>query len=56
MNNDRLRGLEKEIGDIKTSMGINQDRLSRLEKIIYGTITIIFIQAVAMIFLWLQHK
>ena len=49
INDDQIRQLDK-------SLGIVQDKVGRLEKLLYGAIAIIFTQAIAVIFLWLQHK
>lgn len=49
INDDQIRQLDK-------SLGIIQEKVGRLEKIIYGAVAVIFAQTVAMIFLWIQHK
>lgn len=49
INDDQIRHLDK-------SLGIVQEKVGRLEKLLYGAIAIIFTQAIAVIFLWIQHK
>lgn len=49
INDDQIRQLDK-------SLGIVQEKVGRLEKVIYGAIAIIFAQTIALIFLWIQHK
>lgn len=49
MYNDKLHTLDK-------SLGITQDKVSRMEKIIYGSVTVIIAQAIGLVFLWVQKK
>lgn len=49
INDDQIRQLDK-------SLGIIQEKVGRLEKIIYGAIAVIFSQTVALVILWLQKK
>jgi len=49
INDDQIRQLDK-------SVGILQEKVNRLEKVIYGAIAVIFAQVIATIFLWIQHK
>lgn len=49
MYNDKLHTLDK-------GLGITQDKVSRMEKIIYGAITVMIAQAIGLIFLYLQRK
>ena len=49
INDDQIRQLDK-------SMGILQEKVGRLEKIIYGAIGVLFVQAIGILLLWIQHK
>lgn len=49
MNDDQIRKLDK-------GQGILDEKVGRLEKMLYGAAAIIFAQTIATIFLWLQHK
>lgn len=49
INDDQIRQLDK-------SLGIIQEKVGRLEKIIYGSIAVIFAQTIALILIWIQHK
>lgn len=49
INDDQIRQLDK-------AQGIMAEKVSRLEKIIYGAIAVIFAQAIGMIVLWIQRK
>jgi tetrahydromethanopterin S-methyltransferase subunit G len=49
INDEQIRSLDK-------GQGILQEKVGRLENIIYGAVAVIFIQVVALIFLWIQRK
>lgn len=49
MNDDQIRKLDK-------GQGILDEKVGRLEKMLYGAAAIIFAQTIATLFLWLQHK
>lgn len=49
INDDQIRQLDK-------SLGIIQEKVGRLEKIIYGAIAVIFAQTIGIILIWIQHK
>ena len=44
------------VRDLGTQQAVTKEKVSRLESIIYGAIGVIFIQAVALIVLWIQKK
>lgn len=45
-----------EVRELGTQQAVTKEKVSRLENIIYGAITVIFAQAVALIVLWIQKK
>ena len=45
-----------EVRDLGTQQAVTKEKVARLENIIYGSIAVIFVQAVALIVLWLQKK
>jgi hypothetical protein len=49
INDDQIRTLDK-------GQGILIEKVGRLEKIIYGFCAIVVAQAIALVFLWIQHK
>lgn len=46
-------GTVRELG---TAQAVTKEKVSRLESIIYGSIFVIFVQAVAIVIIWLQKK
>lgn len=49
MNEDQIRNLDK-------GQGILQEKVNRMEKMIYGAAAIIFAQLIATLFLWITRK
>jgi len=47
---------DSQIRELDKGQGILQEKVDRLEKIIYGAVFVIFVQLIAVIFLWIQHK
>jgi hypothetical protein len=45
-----------EVRELGTQQAVTKEKVSRLENIIYGAITVIFAQAIALIVLWIQKK
>ena len=49
INDSQIRQLDK-------GQGILEEKVDRLEKVIYGALAVIFVQLIGLIFLWIQHK
>lgn len=49
INDDQIRNLSEVQAVLK-------EKVSRMEKFVYGSATIIFVQIIAMIFLWIRQK
>jgi len=47
--NEKIHTLDKR-------QGITEDKVSRIEKMFYGSIMIIIAQAIGLVFLWIQKK
>jgi len=45
---------DEEVRELATQQAVISEKVARLETIIYGALSIIFIQIVALIFLWIQ--
>lgn len=49
INDEKIRQLDK-------TAGITSEKVTRLEKIVYGAIALIFAQSIALVFLWIQRR
>ena len=49
MNNDKIQGIDK-------GLAITQEKVSRMEKIVYGALAVVLANLIGLIFLWMQKK
>jgi len=47
---------DEEVRELGTQQAVTKEKVSRLENIIYGAIGVLFVQIVALIFLWIQSS
>lgn len=47
---------ETQIGTTASELAVNKEKISRLEKIVYGAIAFIIINLVSLAVLWIQQK
>jgi cell division protein FtsL len=45
-----------QIGITASELAVHKEKIGRLEKIVYGLITIIAVQVISIILLWIQPK
>lgn len=47
---------ETQIGTTASELAVNKEKISRLEKIVYGAIAFIIVNLVSLVILWIQQK
>jgi cell division protein FtsL len=47
---------DTQIGVTASELAVNKEKISRLEKIVYGAIAFIIVNLVSLVVLWIQQK